>query len=68
MVDGADHRLQAAHLLIGELMSARLDLLTQLVGIEEQRKVAEARAATAEARLAALDSAARAAGADEVME
>jgi hypothetical protein len=49
MFDGTtnkpDPRLQAAHLLISELMGARLDLMTQLVTLDEQRKALEARIA-----------------------
>jgi hypothetical protein len=49
MFDGAtnkpDPRLQAAHLLISELMGARLDLMTQLIALDEQRQALEARVA-----------------------
>lgn len=43
--NGADHKLQAAHLLIGELMNARLDLMTQLVGLAARNAELEARIA-----------------------
>lgn len=53
MPDQTDHRLQAAHALINELVNTKLELIAHVMGLDERNRVNEARVAELEERLSA---------------